>query len=249
VSNSRDVPLPVPIDRGSGPVLVLLPGFGLPPAMYGDTATLLAERSRVVIPELYRLQGAWRYDDVLDRLAATLDELHLDRVTLVGHSFAGGLELGYATRHPERIDELVFVDTLAVASEGPLAEEAMRHPLRLLWLATPRVAGAFVHTAATHPRQLAEAAWFGFTSHRTGDMHRVAELGLRAHVMWANRDSLLSRADGQNFARQMHATFTVVDRGPEEPIDHDWMYRHPRLFVDNLEKLGLDAFRAPQRSR
>jgi hypothetical protein len=91
----------------------------------------------------------------------------------------------------------------------------------------------------THPRQLIDAAWWGFTSGRSRDIHLIAEAGVPAHVLWANRDSLLNRNDGQEFARELHASFTVVDAPGY--VDHDWMYRHPQLFVDHLERLGLAA--------
>jgi pimeloyl-ACP methyl ester carboxylesterase len=164
-------------------------------------------------------------------------------VTLLGHSFAGGIELGYACRYPESVVELVFTDTLAMAREGPLAEEAMRHPVRLLWMATPSAAVSFGGTVLTHPRQVVQAAWWGFRSGRRRESERVAALGLRAHVLWANRDSLLSRKDGMALARELHASFTVADAGDGKPVDHDWIYRHPRLFVDHLARLDLDALR------
>ena len=49
-------------------------------------------------------------------------------------------------------------------------------------------------------------------------------------------------SDGSEFARDLHATFTVVDR-PQgaAPVDHDWMYRYPGLFTVHLERLGLKA--------
>jgi pimeloyl-ACP methyl ester carboxylesterase len=233
--------LRVPIDVGEGPPVVLLPGFALPPAIYAETASLLAESCRVVVPDLYRVKGPWRFDEILERFTNTLQGLGLDRVTLIGHSFAGSLELGFAARHPERVVEVVFADTLAVSREWPLAKEAVSHPFRLLWMATPGVAESFTRTALGHPCQVAQAAWWGFKSGRTDDIERVAAAELPAHVLWANRDSLLSRTDGQEFARGLHASFTVVDGVGGKPVDHDWMYRHPRLFVDYLKKLDLEA--------
>ena len=91
----------------------------------------------------------------------------------------------------------------------------------------------------THPRQLVDAAWWGFTSGRFGDIYLIAEAGLPTHVLWANRDSLFSRADGEEFARELHASFTVV--GAPGHVDHDWTYRHPQLFVDHLDRLDLSV--------
>ena len=140
-------------------------------------------------------------------------------------------------RQPERVVELVFADTLAVSREWVLAREALSHPWRLLGMATPRAAIDFMRSWVEHPRQLVDAAWWGFTSGRSEDIQRIAKAGIPAHVLWANRDSLLNRQDGQEFARELHASFTVVDAPGY--IDHDWMYRHPQLFVEHLDRLGL----------
>ena len=32
-----------------------------------------------------------------------------------------------------------------------------------------------------------------------------------------------------------------------DPADHDWVFRHPRLFVDRLEGLGLSMFETGRR--
>jgi pimeloyl-ACP methyl ester carboxylesterase len=231
--------LDAPIDIGEGQPLVLLPGFGLPAWVYRSTAALLARRWRVIVIDLYQSGGPWDMPQTLAQFTETLDRAAIDRVTIMGHSFSGGVELAFAVQHPERVVELVFVDTLAMSREWPLAEEALRHPLRLLWMATPQAAIGFGSTALRYPRHIAEAAWWGFTSSRVPGADAVAERGLPAHVLWANRDSLLSRNDGAAFARELHASFTVAERGDGGPVDHDWMYRHPCLFVEHVDRLGL----------
>lgn len=232
-------PLPVGFDEGAGRPLVLIPGYGTRPDTYQSTARLLARRCRVVLIDIYAIRGPWRYHDVLRAFTATLDRLELRRASLLAHSFGGGIELGFAVRHPERVVDLIFCDTLAVSREWTLADEAMSHPLRLLGMATPRATVDFIRSWVTHPRQLVDAAWWGFTSGRSHDIHLIAAAGLSAHVLWANRDSLLSRQDGQEFAHELHASFTVADAPGY--VDHDWMYRHPDLFVDHLDELGLSV--------
>jgi pimeloyl-ACP methyl ester carboxylesterase len=233
--------LEVPIDIGAGSPVVLLHGYAMRPATYGRLADLLASRCRVVIPDLFALRGRWSYSVVLEAFIATLDRLGLERVTLVGHSFGGGIELGFAARFPSRVVELVFSDTLAVSREWGLADEALRHPVRLLRLATPAAAAAFARSWIEHPRQLVEAGWWGFTSGRDGGAEACARAGLPAHVLWANRDSVLSRADGERFARELNASFTVASTPDGRPIDHDWMFQEPELFFAHLQELKLDA--------
>ncbi|HZU78805.1 MAG TPA: alpha/beta hydrolase, partial [Acidimicrobiales bacterium] len=173
----------------------------------------------------------------------TLDALGLERITCIGHSFGGGLEVGFAGDHPERVEELVFSDTLAVSEEWGLADEALRHPLGLLQLATPQAASAFALSWALHPRQMVAAAWWGFRSRRHDHVEAIAEAGIPAHVLWANRDSILSQQDGRQFAKALGASFTVASSAEGRPIDHDWMFQDPELFLEHLDALDLRALR------
>ena len=235
------IELEVPVDIGEGSPVVLLHGYAMRPATYGRLADLLAQRCRVVIPDLFALRGRWSYPKVLDAFVATLDRLELDKVTLLGHSFGGGIQLGFATRAPGRVVELVFSDTLAVRREWGLADETLRHPLRLLRLATPTAVAAFTRSWIENPRQLVDAALWGFTSGRDAPSEAVARAGLPAHVLWANRDSVLSRDDGRRFARELNASFTVATSADRRPVDHDWMFQDPELFFRHLEELKLNA--------
>ena len=221
---------------GDGPALVLLHGFAMQPRTYLPLARLLADRVKVVIPAIFDCPGGWSFSRILDRVEAMLDEEGLEKVSLLGHSFGGGIELGFAARHPERVVECVFADTLAVRERFSLAEEALRHPLGLLNMATPPAAAAFFQSVFTHPLQLAEAGLWGFVTDRTVDMEHVVAAHIPCHVLWANRDTLLCRSDGEEFAYSLGATFTVA---ADPVVDHDWMFDDPDLFAEHLEALNL----------
>jgi len=233
--------LAVPIDTGAGDPLVLLHGYAMRPVVYRRLAETLAPRCRVVIPDLFSLPGPWSFARALDALTRTLDTTGLERVSMMAHSFGGGLQLGFASSFPHRVVELVFSDTLGVSREWGLADEALRHPLGLVRLATPPAVSSFVWSWCARPLPLATAAWWGFTSSRDGATDSVVAAGLRSHVLWANRDSVLSRHDGEAFARALNASFTVASAPSRHPIDHDWMFQEPALFVDHLDELDLDV--------
>lgn len=231
------------LDLGDGPALVIMQGFALQPRTYLAVAERLAERCRVIVPALFAEPGGrWSPEAVLADVAATLDALGIDQASMVGHSFGGALQLDFAVSRPERVRELVFVDTLAMSREWTLAAEAL-HPVHLLWMATPRAAVDFATSALTHPLCLARAGWWGFRSDRRTQVRTIARGGVPRHVLWAERDSLLSRDDGEAFARDMGAGFHVVTGQGVGPVDHDWLYRHPALAVEALERLDLLALR------
>lgn len=226
---------------GDGPTIVVLHGYGMQPATYVPMAELLADRAQVVIPAIFALPGRWTFEHALDCLEATLDDLGVDRVTLMGHSFGGGLELGLAARQPARVRECIFSDTLGMHREFGLALEAV-HPLGILRMATRAATTSFLHSWATHPVQLSTAALWAFFSNRAEEIKTIADAGIPCHVLWAEHDTILSRADGKEFARRLYATFTIAKRPPGYgPIDHDWMFDDADLFVDHLDDLKLEA--------
>jgi pimeloyl-ACP methyl ester carboxylesterase len=227
---------------GDGPALLLLHGYAMQPETYLPLARLLADRARVVIPAIFALPERWSFEHALECLELTVDDQGIDRTSLLGHSFGGGLELAYAARHPDRVVECVFSDTLADRREFRLAQEALRAPQRLLGMASVPAAEAFFKSFFTHPAQLVRAAWWGFTSDRRSDIDKIVAAGIPCHVLWAERDSILLCSDGQQFARDLHATFTVAKRLPGYGrIDHDWMFDDPELFESHLEELGLEV--------
>lgn len=223
---------------GEGQPLVLLHGFGMQPRTYLPLARILSDRARVVIPAIFALPERWTFDHALDCIEATLDDLGLDEVSLLGHSFGGGLELGLAARYPQRVRECVFGDTLGVRERFGLAAEALHNPPGILKMATMPAATAFFQSVVEHPLQLAAAALWGFASDREPDIERIVAAGIPCHVLWANRDTLLARADGEEFARRLHATFTVA---ADPVVDHDWMFDDPELFADHMLRLGLQV--------
>jgi pimeloyl-ACP methyl ester carboxylesterase len=229
------------VEVGAGSTIVLLHGYGMQPATYLPMARLLADRARVVIPNLLALPERWTFEHALDCLELTLDEIGIEHMSLLGHSFGGGLELGVAARSPERVTECVFSDTLGMNREFSLAREAV-HPLGILRMATLAAARSFFRSWSSHPLQLSAAALWAFRSNREAEIEAVAGARLPCHVMWAARDTILSRKDGREFAQRLHATFTVAEPPPGYgPIDHDWMFDDPELFVQHLDKLGLQA--------
>jgi pimeloyl-ACP methyl ester carboxylesterase len=224
---------------GEGPPVVMFPGFAMRPELYSATARELVRRGRSVMCfDVMSRPGPWDADAVEAAAAAVLDQLGVGPAHMVAHSFGGAIQLGLVARRPDLARTLVFSDTLALSSGLRLAEEALGITA-LVRLATSGAARSFARTVASRPRTVAGAAWWGFRSNRTAETDSVARSGIPCHVVWAERDTLLSRDEGEAFARRLGAQFAVLASGPAGgPTDHDAMYRHPRLFAAALDQIG-----------
>lgn len=110
---------------GSGPPVVLLhpAGFGAP--IVQPLVERLAAEVTVIVPDR-RGYGASAdahppgcIDDTSDDLAALLDRLGLDRVTVVGVSAGATLTFAFALRHPDRVVSALGHEPLL----GPMAAD------------------------------------------------------------------------------------------------------------------------------
>jgi 3-oxoadipate enol-lactonase len=97
------------------PPVVLLHALGEESSDWAPVAAALAPSWRVYAPDLRGhgasdWPGAYTIEQLTTDLAAFLDALGLDRVTLGGHSVGGAPACLYAARHPDRVARLVLED-------------------------------------------------------------------------------------------------------------------------------------------
>ena len=97
---------------GSGPDFVLLHGWGMNAAVWGDTAALLAKTFRVHCVDLPG-HGAspactpYTLDALADVVASALPQ----RLMVCGWSLGGQLALNWARRRPHQVERLVLIAT------------------------------------------------------------------------------------------------------------------------------------------
>lgn len=106
--------------RGAGEPLVFLHGFPTSSHLWHETVRHIPAGHRVVVVDLL---GFGRSDRPAgrpltlgghaERVAALLDELRIDRCTVVGHDVGGGVAQLLALRWPARVARLCLIDSVA----------------------------------------------------------------------------------------------------------------------------------------
>jgi haloalkane dehalogenase len=110
------------IDEGEGPPVVMVHGNPTWGYLYRNFVGPVVEAGhRVIVPDLLGFGRSDKPDRTeayeigahADRLAALLDSLDLDRVTMVVQDWGGPIGLYWAARNPERVRGLFVLNTFA----------------------------------------------------------------------------------------------------------------------------------------
>lgn len=127
-------------DEGSGPVLLLLHGIAGSGRAWREVLPDLARDHRVIAPDLLghgesaKPIGDYSLGAYASGIRDLLGVLGVERATIVGQSFGGGVAMQLAYQHPELCERLVLVDSGGLGREVnpilraatlPLAEYVM----------------------------------------------------------------------------------------------------------------------------
>ena len=114
---------------GSGPALLLLHGLGCNHRTWLPVLDSLSRRHTVIAPDLLghgesdKPRADYSVGGFANGMRDLLTVLGVDRVTVVGHSFGGGVAMQFAYQFPERTERLVLVGSGGL---GPEVSPAIR---------------------------------------------------------------------------------------------------------------------------
>ena len=104
--------------EGEGPLVLLLHGFPETSRAWRKQIPALAERFKIVAPDLRGYGGsekpkgiaAYRTSVLAEDVVALIRAFGVERAHVVGHDWGGGVAWTLATLHPEALDRLVVLN-------------------------------------------------------------------------------------------------------------------------------------------
>ncbi len=218
---------------GDGPVLLLLHGLGCDHTTWGPVIDTLARRYTVIAPDLlgHGLSDKPRADYSVGGYANGMRDLMtclgIDKVTVVGHSFGGGVAMQFAYQFPERTERLVLV---ASGGLGPEVSPVIRaittpgfHPvMRMLTLPGVRHVGkaglrALSRVPSPATRDLDEVAEIYDSFKDPATRHAIRHV-VRAVVDW--RGQIVTMEDRAYLTASMPMAVVWGEDDQVIPVSH-----------------------------
>ena len=119
------------VDSGSGPAVLFIHGLLGSHQNWAHLVDALDDSHRLLAPDLFghgasaKPMGDYSLGAHAATLRDLLDQLDIDKVTLVGHSFGGGIALQFCYLFPDRVERLVLVASGGLGrSVSPLLRSA-----------------------------------------------------------------------------------------------------------------------------
>ena len=125
------------VDAGTGSPVILLHGLADDIGVWESVMPTLAAKHRVIALDQIGFGRSdkpllgYRAGTFVDFLEGFLNELKIDRASLVGNSLGGWIAADFALAHPERIDRLVLCDAAGYAALGKNMNARTLSALRL----------------------------------------------------------------------------------------------------------------------
>lgn len=123
------------LDEGQGPPVILIHGFGGSIWQWEYQQTALAATHRLLTLDLLgsglsdKPDQAYSPDEMVSFFTAFMDAVGVPCASLVGNSMGGGLVIGMALTHPERVDRLVLISGFPDHVKEKLTGRFVRHAI------------------------------------------------------------------------------------------------------------------------
>lgn len=257
---TEEAPAEAPPPRRGGLPVLFLHGWGVGPHSYGaPLAQLRAFGCEVFSPAQPGFGGtpsldgdACCFTGYARWAAEYLDALGVDQpVTVVGHSFGGGVAIQLAHDERHRVANVVLCNAVggfpwaAPARPESIAERpwwewgrvigadllAAPSAIRVL----PALLGEAVPNLVSNPLAMWRVGEFVRKAHLLDEIAALGGAGIPVTLVWSDRDRLVPHAGFRALCRSAGVDGQVVPGG------HSWLIAEPRRFADIVLRAMVDA--------
>ncbi len=236
--DARRGPPIVTEDRGVGPPLILLHGLAGSARWWSRNLPALSRSFRVIAIDLPGFGASPRghrldLEEVAGQLASTMDQLGIERASVVGHSMGGLIAGGLAADYPGRVHRLILVDAAFLSLDRAAVRPVSGPAVTLRWTAPSLLPVAIADGLRAGPARLADAT---IQLARVDWRRKLPLVEAPTLVIWGEHDMICPIAIGRLIVATIPGSRLLVVEGAA----HNPMWERADIF--NREVLGfLDA--------
>ena len=212
--------------HGTGAPLVMLHGGVNPSEMFGAPRAEMAKSFKVIAIHARGhglskdTDAPWSFAQDADDVAAVMKDLKIEKASVMGYSFGGGIALQFAIRHPEMLDKLVVIST-AYATSGEYPE------IKAAFEQMPALAEAIGGNIAKSPlAQMYPDRDWAKVMRKTGELNQQ-DYDWSAGVKAIKAPTLLMFADADSIRPEHIAEFYKLLGGGQRDAGMDGSLRSP----------------------
>ena len=234
---------------GSGPVVLLLHGFGDTGVMWGPVVREIIKTHTVVVPDLRGMgasshpAGGYEKRTQAADMRAVMTALGYDHSAVVAHDIGNMVAYAYAARYPDKVDRLIVIDaplpgidpwdsvkcspqTWHFNFRGPDVERLVQGRERILL-------DRFYNELSAHPERIDEAtrAYYAAVYARPGAMHSA----------FSQFAAFSQDAEDNKLTQKTKLTMPVLAIGGEKSFGPTMAVAMRNVAVDVKEAIVPDA--------
>lgn len=224
------IPRPHIVRRGTGAPVLLLHGWGASSDLFARAIEGLDDSFDLIAPDFPGFGAteappvAWGVSEYMDWVIALMDELGIEKASVIGHSFGGRVGIKLAAQHPERVEKLVLTD-----AAGIRPQRTMRYHINVRvfkatrWLSRQTLAPATLRAwAASRVASAGSSDYQAASGTVRGSFVRVVNEDLREYLpriqastllIWGDLDEETPLTDAQVMERLIPDAGLVVFAG------------------------------------
>jgi pimeloyl-ACP methyl ester carboxylesterase len=217
-------------ERGSGPPLLLLHGWGVSSELFVPILDALQSGRRLIVPDLPGFGAtpepdtAWSVHDYAAWCIALLDRLGAERCDLIGHSNGGRIGIVIAATHPGRVRRMVLAGSAGIRPRRTLlgVVRVRRYKLLRTLERSTLIPAALRRAAGRNADRRGSADFRAVSGVMRGTLVRIVNEDLRAllpelHLpvllIWGEHDAEAPLEDGRLMERLIPDAGLVVFEG------------------------------------
>lgn len=253
------------IERGAGEPIILIHGFFYDSYMWAKNIDALAEKFKVYALDLWGFGYSTReplnygYPLYADQLLKFMDDLHIQKASLVGQSMGGGTCILFSVRHRERVNKVILVDAAGMPNPLSLIGKMTNLPKVgefLLGLKSNFFRKMVLGTTFVHDKKLISNSYFEnvtrfqkikgtsevslkilrkqFFDKLLDEIRTLGEMDVPILIIWGREDKPVPVGRGQEMHKILKdARLEILDRAGHCPHDEQ-SERFNQLAVDFL---------------